>query len=61
MHLQSHVISEFGFDIRSEERIRELFLRYPDSIGAVWNLAAPLSVDTAKDPQAALDITVGKA
>jgi threonine 3-dehydrogenase len=54
-----NVICEYGFDIRDEEAIRSLFKKYSGTIVSVWNLAAPLSVDTANDPQSAYDITVG--
>jgi dTDP-4-dehydrorhamnose reductase len=57
-HLASSVICEFGFNIRDNESIRKLFERHADKIDSVWNLAAPLSVDTAKDPTSAHDITV---
>ena len=49
---------EFGFNIRDKNSIRNLFLKHHGSIDSVWNLAAPLSVDTAKDPASANDITV---
>lgn len=58
-HIQDHVIVESGFNIRNEESIRQLFAKHGSSIQHVWNLAAPLSVDTAKDPSSAHDITVG--
>lgn len=57
--LSPMVISEFGFDIQSPEAIRRVLDKHKDDIYAVWNLAAPLSVDTAKDPSAAERITVG--
>lgn len=49
---------EFGFNIRDKDSIRNLFDKHGKSIDSVWNLAAPLSVDTAKDPASARDITV---
>mmetsp|Transcript_22134 Transcript_22134/g.32231 ORF Transcript_22134/g.32231 Transcript_22134/m.32231 type:complete len:336 (+) Transcript_22134:92-1099(+) len=58
-HLASDVICEFGFNIRDNQSIRAVFERHADSIDSVWNLAAPLSVDTAKDPSSAHDVTVG--
>lgn len=57
--IASAVISEFGFDIQNQEIIREILGKHKDDIYAIWNLAAPLSVDTAKDPMAAERITVG--
>jgi threonine 3-dehydrogenase len=53
------VVSEFHVDVQNLESLKALFLKYRDTIGCVWNLAAPLSVDTAKDPSAAYRITVG--
>jgi nucleoside-diphosphate-sugar epimerase len=58
-YLESRVICEFGFNIQSDETIRALLTKYKDTIEGIWNLAAPLSVDTAKDPDKAHDITVG--
>ena len=58
-HIQDNVIVEAGFNIREEESIRRLFAKHGRYIQHVWNLAAPLSVDTAKDPSSAHDITVG--
>ena len=57
-HIATGVICEFGFNIRDAESIRRLFEKHADKIDSVWNLAAPLSVDTAKDPTSAYDITV---
>jgi nucleoside-diphosphate-sugar epimerase len=58
-HLASRCICEFGFDICKEETITALLAKYSGQLRAVWNLAAPLSVDTAKNPEKAHDITVG--
>lgn len=57
--LAKHTICEFGFNIREEETIRTIFEKHKGTIDSVWNLAAPLSVDTANDPTSAYDITVG--
>ena len=46
----------FGVDVRSQEKLNEVMQKYIPA--CVWNLAAPLSVDTAKDPCAARGITV---
>jgi threonine 3-dehydrogenase len=56
--LSSSVICEYGFDLCDEDSIRSLFEKYHGQISSVWNLAAPLSIDTAKDPTVAYDITV---
>ena len=58
-NLASKVVCEFGFDIQKEETIQALLNKHRNDIKGVWNLAAPLSVDTAKDPSKAYDITVG--
>ena len=46
--LMKMVTVEYGFDIRDEESIRRVFQIHSGCIDSVWNLAAPLSVDTAK-------------
>jgi len=35
-----------------------LIQKYSQDVGVVWNLAAPLSVETANDPSVAEDVTV---
>ena len=57
--LDSQVICEYGVDVRKEETLAKLFAKHGDSVEVVWNLAAPLSVDTAADPKAAHDTVVG--
>jgi threonine 3-dehydrogenase len=57
--ISEFVLSEFDFDIQNPESIHRALSAHKDEIYAVWNLAAPLSVDTAKDPEAAERITVG--
>jgi threonine 3-dehydrogenase len=52
------VISEFHFDIQNIESVKSLFTKYGANISSIWNLAAPLSVDTAKDPSSAMRVTV---
>ena len=47
---------EFGVDVRNQESLDRVMAKHAPS--CVWNLAAPLSVDTAKDPDAARDVTV---
>lgn len=58
-HLVSRCICEFGFNILDNETIVALLAKYGKRIRGIWNLAAPLSVDTAKDPAKAHDVTVG--
>jgi len=58
-YLASRCICEFGFNILDNETIVSLLAKYSKRIRGIWNLAAPLSVDTAKDPTKAHDITVG--
>lgn len=53
------VIQEFGVDATDEASIERVLKLHAESIGCVWNLAAPLSVDTAKDPSLAHAVTVG--
>jgi nucleoside-diphosphate-sugar epimerase len=57
--LRPCVLSEFGVDIQDRASVRALLDRYCGKIDVVWNLAAPLSVDTANDPDLAFRITVG--
>ncbi len=58
-HLHSQVISVFGVDVRNKESILAALQAHASEIDVVWNLAAPLSVATAKDPSYAKDVTVG--
>ena len=46
--IENLVTIERGFDIRREDSIRQVFSKHAGKIFSVWNLAAPLSVDTAK-------------
>jgi nucleoside-diphosphate-sugar epimerase len=55
--LTADVISEFGVDIRKASTLQQVFAKHP-RISCVWNLAAPLSVETAKDPELAHQVTV---
>lgn len=57
--LASKVTCEFGVDVRDEATIRAVVRKYKATLTTVWNLAAPLSVDTARDPSVARDVTVG--
>jgi len=48
-----------GIDVTDSEALRALFHEHADENTTVWNLAAPLSVETAMDPTVAEAITVG--
>ena len=48
-----------GVDVRDAKGLLALFKKYGDSNTTVWNLAAPLSVETALDPAVAEAVTVG--
>ncbi len=48
-----------GVDVTDKESIMKLFENYADANTTVWNLAAPLSVDTALNPAIAEAVTVG--
>ena len=47
-----------GIDLRDQKTIEGVVAKYKQDIKVVWNLAAPLSIETEKDPNAANDITV---
>jgi len=53
------VVCELGVNLRDTASVSAVVLKYADRIGAIWNLAAPLSVETENDPSAAEDTTVG--
>ena len=57
--LSANVISHYGIDIRNQTSLDQLFAAHAHEIEAVWNLAAPLSVETAANPELARDVTVG--
>jgi threonine 3-dehydrogenase len=57
--LASQCTCVFGIDVCKEGTIAALFREHGASIHWVWNLAAPLSVETAADPQLARRTTVG--
>jgi threonine 3-dehydrogenase len=48
-----------SIDVRDSKGLRGLFQKYADANTTVWNLAAPLSVETALDPAVAEAVTVG--
>lgn len=49
--------SEVNVDVRNIGALSMVFQKY--KVNAVWNLAAPLSVETAKNPEVAEEVTVG--
>lgn len=46
-------------DVRDPDTLKKLFREHADRNTTVWNLAAPLSVETAMDPKVAEAVTVG--
>merc|ERR1719352_1892846 len=48
-----------GVDVCNMKALQALFYEHADANTTVWNLAAPLSVETAKDPAVAEAVTVG--
>ena len=48
-----------GVDVCNADAVRNLFREYADENTTVWNLAAPLSVETALDPKVAEAVTIG--
>ena len=54
-----HGVCVGGIDVCDEDALKKLFREYADENTTVWNLAAPLSVETALDPAVAEAVTVG--
>jgi nucleoside-diphosphate-sugar epimerase len=52
------VIGEMNVDLRDAQSVERIVCKYAARIRAIWNLAAPLSVDTAANPEVAEDVTV---
>ena len=48
-----------GVDVTDAASVRQLFQEYGDETSTVWNLAAPLSVETALNPEGAEAVTIG--
>ena len=48
-----------GVDVRDEASVTKLFTDHCDADTAVWNLASPLSVETAMSPEVAEAVTIG--
>ena len=57
--LADDVITEYGVDVCDPSSLERVIKSHAGTISCVWNLAAPLSVDTAKDPSHAWKVTVG--
>jgi nucleoside-diphosphate-sugar epimerase len=53
-----NIVQEFGFNIRDADAVNKLISKHALETFCVWNLAAPLSVETQNDPNAAEDVTV---
>mmetsp|Transcript_50920 Transcript_50920/g.108793 ORF Transcript_50920/g.108793 Transcript_50920/m.108793 type:complete len:446 (-) Transcript_50920:119-1456(-) len=56
-----HVASKCvgGIDVRDAASLRELFREHADENTTVWNLASPLSVETALKPEISEEVTIG--
>lgn len=50
--------TEPNVDVRDGEALRRVLKNHPE-VNTIWNLAAPLSVETALDPSVANEITIG--
>ena len=48
-----------GVDVCDQESLDKLFRGHADASTTVWNLAAPLSVETAMNPEVAEAVTIG--
>jgi len=46
-------------DVRDKEALKQLFRDYADETTTVWNLASPLSVETAMSPELAEAVVIG--
>ena len=57
--LAERCVCEFGVDVRDAASLERVLAKHAASIECVWNLAAPLSVETATDPAVAEAVTVG--
>jgi len=51
------IASEANVDVRDIGALSRLFQKY--QVSTVWNLAAPLSVETAENPAVAEEVTIG--
>ena len=57
--LGSDSVAVGNVDVRDKDALKDLFCKYADENTTVWNLAAPLSVETAMDPAIAEAVTIG--
>lgn len=46
-------------NVRDQKSLERVLATHYDDLGCIWNLAAPLSVETAKDPSHAECVTIG--
>jgi len=46
-------------DVRDKDALRTLFREHADEETTVWNLASPLSVETALSPEVAQSVVIG--
>lgn len=53
-----NLVQVFGVDARKKDTLERAFTGHGD-VDVVWMLAAPLSVESAHDPEAARDLVVG--
>ena len=49
-------LQEFGVNVLDRDSLARVIAAHATEIRCIWNLAAPLSVDTAKDPQLAYKV-----
>ena len=56
-HVASKCIG--GIDVRDRLALQKLFAEHADQKTTIWNLAAPLSVETAMKPELAEEVTIG--
>ena len=52
---------EFGVNVLVRDSLARVIAAHATEIRCIWNLAAPLSVDTAKDPQLAYKVFTAAA
>ena len=52
------LLQQFDVDVRDESTLDKAFATHP-TIDAVWMLAAPLSIESARNPEKAEDVVIG--
>lgn len=57
--LAADCVCEFGIDVRDAGSLDALLAKHAATVECVWNLAAPLSVETAENPAVSEAVTVG--